>query len=134
MSEEKTELGNDNYCFACGTANPIGLKLDFRKMDGEYVAEFTPLREHQGYVGVTHGGIIATILDEAIARFAWTEGNNAVTAEINVRFRRPVPTGDKLRVSAHLTEDAGRMIRGKSEIRDKEGRLLADAAAKLVRV
>ena len=134
MSDRKLELGADDYCFACGGSNPIGLKLDFKKVNGEYVTEFTPRREHQGYVGVTHGGIIATILDEAITRFAWAEGNNAVTAAMTVRFRRPVPTGKRLLVVGRLTEDNGRTIQGESEIRDEEGRLLADATATLVRV
>ena len=134
MCSQELKLAGDEYCFACGRLNPIGLKLDFRKVDGEYVAELTPMREHQGYVGITHGGILATILDEAITRFAWAEGSDAVTAEMTVRFRRPAPTGEKLRVIGRLTENSGRIIRGESEIRDESGRLVADATAKLVRV
>ena len=134
MSDQELKLAGDDYCFACGKLNPIGLKLDFKKVDGEYIAEFTPAREHQGYVGITHGGILATILDEAITRFAWAEGGSAVTAEMTVRFRRPAPTGEKLRITGRLTEDSGRVIRGESEIRDEAGRLVADATAKLVRV
>ena len=134
MSEDNQRLGVDNYCFACGTDNPIGLKLDFHKTGDEYVAEFVPLREHQGYPGVTHGGIVATLLDEAIARFAWAEGGNTVTAEMNVRYRRPVPTGAKLRIVGRIDEPNARVVHGSGEILDAEGRVLADATAKLVRV
>ena len=133
MCANRANLADDNYCFACGKANPIGLKLDFEKVNGEYVAEFTPLREHQGYAGLAHGGTIATVLDEAIARFAWAEGGKTVTAEITVRFRKPARTGEKLRVTGRLEEGSCRVIRGASEIRDENGVLLAEATAKLVR-
>ncbi len=63
------EEGRNDYCFACGKANPIGLKLAFREMDdGRYVSIFTPGPEHQSYEGALHGGIIGTVLDEVMGR------------------------------------------------------------------
>jgi hypothetical protein len=58
-------------CFACGIENPIGLKLAFyTDQEGHCVARFRPNPEHQGYPGHLHGGLISTLLAEAIGRAA----------------------------------------------------------------
>lgn len=83
-------------CFACGQANPHGLRMDgFRVHDGYAVAEFRPRAEHRGTEGTLHGGVITTALDEISV---WTAILNlhtmAVTGRIEVRFRRPCLVDD----------------------------------------
>ena len=56
-----------NECFVCGPDNPIGLHLVFRLEDGACVSEFTPGRDHVGYPGVVHGGMIYSALDDVMA-------------------------------------------------------------------
>jgi uncharacterized protein (TIGR00369 family) len=129
------ELANDNWCFACGKDNPISLKLDFKKQDdGDYVARFTPKKEHQGYLGITHGGIMATVLDEAMARLAWADGFQAVTAEMTVRYRLPAKTGEELVVAGRITGEDRRTITCSAEAKNPEGKVVAEATARMVKV
>jgi len=60
--ENQGSLDNEGMCFACGKRNPIGLHLDFRFEGDEYVTEFVPQEVHQGFPGIIHGGLIATVL------------------------------------------------------------------------
>ncbi len=134
MGDNGLELSDDNYCFACGPANPIGLKLNFKKVGNEYIAEWTPKREHQGYVGITHGGIVATLLDEAITRFAWSEIGNSVTAELSVRYIKPTPIGKPITIIGRLESGKGRIMFGSAMIKDRNGDVLAEASAKVVKI
>ena len=76
-----SRLKDDQWCFACGAENPHGLRLSgFRREGDDYVVEFTPQRHHQGWQGITHGGIAATILDEVMTRILYEQGLEVVTA------------------------------------------------------
>lgn len=128
------ELLDDNWCFACGEENPIGLKLEFEVRDGEYITHFTPQKEHQGYIGITHGGIVSTLLDEIMARFAWVEGRRIVTAEMNVRFKLPAKTGEELTVTGRIIGEDRRTVSCSAEARNPEGRIVAEATARMMKV
>jgi uncharacterized protein (TIGR00369 family) len=84
----------------CGQDNPIGLKLRFARMGEGVRAEFTPSDLHLGYEGLVHGGILAALVDDAIANIWATRGQEAVTAKIEVRFRREAKPGQRLIVTA----------------------------------
>lgn len=108
-------------CFGCGLTNPMGLHLDGFKATGtEITANFTPRDEYRGFSGVLHGGILAALLDETMA---WTamliEGAFVVTANLEVKFRRPAPTDTTYVVHGTVTERRGRRLR-------IQGRVLAD--------
>ena len=128
------DLRDNGMCFACGPKNPIGLKLEFAFEDGKYVARFTPRPEHQGFEGITHGGILSTALDEAMARLVYQKGCRAVTAEMRIRLRKPAPTGKELTVSGWITSETHRMIECAAEARDAGGELIAEAVGRLVKV
>lgn len=128
------QLADDQMCFVCGPKNPIGLKLEFSFIGDVYVTRFTPGPEHQGYVGVTHGGIVATVLDEVMARLVYAKGRNAVTAEITVRLKHPARTGEELLFSGWIEGERGRVIDCAAEARDSSGRVIAEAAARLLEV
>jgi uncharacterized protein (TIGR00369 family) len=121
------ELINDNYCFACGTENPLGLKLKFSCDDEGFHTTFTPPREHQGYKGVLHGGIIATLLDEIMAWALINKGFRVVTVKMEIRFRKPVPTGENLVIRGEMENRQGRFITTKGKITDAKGTILATA-------
>jgi uncharacterized protein (TIGR00369 family) len=121
-------------CFACGSNNPIGLKLDFDFEGEKYVARFTPRPEHQGYDDITHGGIVSTLLDEAMAKLVYAIGIPAVTGELKVRFRKPARTGEELTISGWVTNEARRIIDCAAEARSKSGILVAEATARLVKI
>ncbi len=94
---QKLGLADDDACFVCGKSNPIGLKLEFAQEGDEYVTYYTPLKVHQGYFGITHGGIVSTVLDEVMARYCRELGHKAVTGELVIRLRKPARTGARLR-------------------------------------
>ncbi len=128
-------LEDDHYCFACGTENPGGLHLVFERGGRGVVAFFTPERRHQGYKGVVHGGIISTILDEAMAHAAIKACHYPVTAEISVRFRGALSVGQKVQVEGWIGgTPAHRLLEAASEMKTyPQGGLIATARAKLMR-
>ena len=130
----KLELADDSWCFVCGPANPVGLKLEFAEEGGEYVTYFTPEKQHQGYMGIVHGGIVSTVLDEVMARLVHVRGLNAVTAELTVRLKRPAPLGKRLRFAGRIDSEEGRIIRCSAKATDEQGRLLAEATARMLKV
>jgi acyl-coenzyme A thioesterase PaaI-like protein len=122
------------YCFGCGGLNPQGLHLSFRFDGARAVAEFTPQHEHQGYPGHMHGGLVTTLLDEAMGWCIAFRGVWAVTGKMNVRFREPVPLLRPVSVSAFIERDRRRWLVVKSEVRSPEGEVLAEADALFMRV
>ena len=130
-----TPLKDDRWCFACGPDNPHGLHLHGFRLEGEeYVVDFCPARQHQGWQGLTHGGIVATLLDEVMTRLLYEQERNAVTAEMTVRYHRPLTTGASVQARARVQEDRGRLIRTSAELRDQSGELIASAEGKFVLV
>lgn len=118
-------------CFACGQRNPFGLQLVFRLDNNTIVAEFQPREEHQGFPGVTHGGIVAAVLDEALGRTSMLAKNPewSMTGRLEVRYRRYVPFGPLLRVRATLETERRRMVQatGRITLADDESIILAEA-------
>ncbi len=128
------ELVSDEWCFACGVDNPIGLKLKWETVDGVHLAKFTPKREHQGYFGITHGGIVATLLDEAMARFVWAEGHRAMTVEMSVRYKKPAKTGVELTITGRILSEERRIISCSAELTDPAGEVAASATGKMMKI
>ncbi len=129
------ELTDQGMCFACGQANPIGLKLDFKFVNDDYCAEFIPKAEHQGYDNIVHGGIISTLLDEAMAKLVYAKGFFAVTAQLNIRYRKPAHIGDILKISGRIINQPRKgIIDCGAEIRDIDGALIAEATGRMVNV
>jgi acyl-coenzyme A thioesterase PaaI-like protein len=125
MAERPVDLAR--WCYACGDLNPLGLHLHFR-VDGEWaVAEFTATKEHQGYPGFVHGGIVSTLLDEAMGWATYGRGIWAVTGRMETRFRGIVPTGRRLEVRGRIVRDRGKTLELRAELRDEAGSLLAEA-------
>lgn len=127
------ELVDDNGCFVCGQANPIGLRLRFAAEAGRATTTLTLDRWYQGYAGIAHGGVVAALLDEAMAYAAISLGRWAATAEMTVRYLRPVPMGEPLCLEAHVTRDTARLAECAAELRNRAGEPLARATAKLVK-
>ncbi len=93
VSLPKVTLNTDldeGFCFGCGCNNPIGLKLKFVP-DGDGIrTEFTPDKLYQGWPGLLHGGILGTVIDEAMSNVAYATGNTCMTASINFRIKQPI--------------------------------------------
>ncbi|GJM44464.1 MAG: acyl-CoA thioesterase [Gemmatimonadota bacterium] len=123
-------LRNSPLCFGCGKDNEAGLQLDFQLLpDGRLETYFEPRPIHGGWEGVFHGGLMATLLDEAMLAYLYWNGMDATTASLEVRFRKPVSLGERLQVHAWSPERRGRLVRMESEAR-RDGELVASARAK----
>ena len=119
---------DDGKCFACGRDNPIGLKLLFQlDEEGRSVATFMPPGEFQGFSKVLHGGIICTLLDEAMAWAMILHGFFGATASLRVKFRKPVPVGKKVIVTGKILKQGTKSWTLASHISDESGHLLAEA-------
>ena len=131
------DVFTDNQrCFVCGRDNPDGLRLDFR-MDGgkgEAAAEVTFAERFQGWETVVHGGLQATVLDEAMIKAAWAAGRRSVTGEMTVRYVKPVRTGTPYLVRGRVTGGKGKITLAESELVNMDGEVAARATGKLFRV
>lgn len=103
------ELVDEGMCFICGKANPIGLKVDFT-VDAEALkisGVFTPRREHEGYRGILHGGLVSALLDEAMVKLLWEVGIPSVSASLEVRLAKPAKVGEPLHISGWVDSQRG---------------------------
>ncbi len=117
----------DNRCFGCGN-NPIGLELDFTR-EGDWIVARTELNNlYQGFKNSAHGGIIATLLDEASAWAAMAEtGRVSPSYELECKFLQPVPLEEEITARAKVTEKRHGIVKTKAEVRDKDDEALAKA-------
>jgi len=84
---------------------------------------------------MTHGGILATILDEAMSWAITHSGDLGVTARMNIAFRRPAHLGEMLLVEARVTNRRGRVIDASSQLLSSLDRsLVAGAEGRFMRV
>ena len=122
-------LGVDDMCFACGQKNPIGLKLAFRFEGEDYVTDFEVRPEYQGWTGIVHGGLLATALDEAMARLLWEKDLNAITGRLTVRYHKPLSIGETVQIRARITKQRSPMIETTAEALMADGTSAAEATA-----
>ncbi len=132
----KVFIDND-YCFACGGKNPLGLCLKFTLHEsGECTCEFAGAPHHQGFAGVLHGGIIATIADDLMNNHLFRMfGKSTATAELTVRFKKPAPLGETLVFTSRLTKSRGKIHEMSCEVTlKKSGALLSTASGRFLEV
>lgn len=129
MDTAKTPIpileGHD--CFACGTENPIGLKLQFYRQGDSICSDVVLSRNHVGWQDMAHGGIISTLLDEVMS---WTviyfKRGFSVTRRMWVRYLRPVPVEVPITVKGIISSDGKpRTCQAESMLLDAEGNILA---------
>jgi uncharacterized protein (TIGR00369 family) len=123
-----------NHCFGCGASNPSGMKLSF---DLDFDAartrgSFTLGPNYAGGGGFAHGGIIAVVLDEAMGKLSRLTEEKAVTAEMHIEYKRPVPIDKTIVVEGWQEEEKGRNRLRVAEIRDQQGNLLARGKGRFV--
>jgi uncharacterized protein (TIGR00369 family) len=130
-------LPHTHGCLACGHDNPHGihLHLNVDELTGLVTADFTPARHHMGFQGIAHGGLLSTVLDEAMVWAATWHGKRfCVCGELNVRFRHSVPVGQPVRAEARITSVRSRLIETEGFIRDAAGKVLVESTGKYVPV
>jgi acyl-coenzyme A thioesterase PaaI-like protein len=126
--------GRGVMCYACGVENEHGLQMVFRREGDRAICDYTPCDYQQGYPGRMHGGIVATLIDEAMGWAVYGAAQWGATARLNVRFRRPVPLDTTLRVEAWVVRKRARLLELCAEVRDASGVVLADGEGTFMRL
>lgn len=128
-------VGPTDNCFVCGKNNPEGLHLDFTWDEGARTIETRWLVDaaYQGYDNILHGGILATLLDEVVGKLSVLLGVPAVTAEMTVRFSKPVTTGAPVVVRGRITGERRRVLSAEAEALLEDGTVAATATLTLVK-
>ncbi|MEA3448138.1 MAG: PaaI family thioesterase [Bacteroidota bacterium] len=131
MEKIKNKMAEKGFyhCFGCSPDNPKGLKMEFYKDDDEIVSYFAPSWYYDGWDGIMHGGIIATLMDET---GAWTVmhllGKTGVTTTLTVKYKRPVKTlNGKVEIRGKIEHIRHNIAHIKTELRDNNGNLCSEA-------
>ena len=127
-AENLTPLAHaaQNRCFGCGQANPTGLHLEFLLAEDSSVVCLASVPDtFEGPQGYLHGGIIATLLDEAMSKAVRARGFTAMTRHMEVDYLRPVPSSTPIRLEGHVTRNEGRKHWTEARILDAERTVLA---------
>lgn len=127
---------NSQNCFVCGISNPIGLKLKiYSHDDGSISSSFTALDHFQGYPGVVHGGIVASILDEISGRALLTDPlapRFMFTGKLEVKYRKNVPINQPLTAIGKIIKIKGKYAEGWAGLYNSKNELLAEAKSILI--
>jgi uncharacterized protein (TIGR00369 family) len=114
---------DDGFCFGCGPHSKIGLHMTFTELEDRSVESRIVLAaEYQGWQGVAHGGIVALMLDEAMAYAAAAAGHLGVTGEMKMRFRHPVPIDEPLIVRGKVLWQRRNVFGIEASIASTDGR------------
>lgn len=130
MSDAKLE--DDRRCFACGPENAQGLRLRFVYGNGTAKARWVPKQHFAGWTAMVHGGIVATLLDEAMAHAAIAAGTRAVTGRLEIRFRKAAPINAPLIAEGRVEGRRGRMLTLAATVSGEDGTLFAQGQGRFV--
>lgn len=134
MLQGESDDSPRHLCYGCGSRNPEGLHIHFEVEGRRVTGRFTARETHVGYPGVAHGGIAASVLDEAMGWAMYAAGAWAMTARMEVKYRKPLPLEREVTVTAEVVRERGRVLDAVAQIRGAGGAVLAEAKAMFVRI
>lgn len=138
MSKHHHELQpSSQMCFVCGVSNPIGLHGRFYSVgDNQVELRLTFTNPYQGYPGITHGGIIATILDETMGRaiLATNLERLMMTAKMEIKYRVPVPLDTEILFRGVIIKDKGRLAQAEASAILPDGTIAVEATGTLMQI
>ncbi len=109
------------HCVVCGHQNPHGLQLTFRVNGNGVTAEWVPGKNSESFQGVIHGGIISTVLDEAMSKAIIAHGLEAFTVDLQVRFKQKVRTGETVWARGWMVQHHKRKVTAEASICNGSG-------------
>lgn len=126
-------LPNSESCFVCGRSNHAGLKTRFYEEDGCVKARLNAAEHHCGYPNVVHGGVVAALVDECMGwAAARAVQRMCYTAELKVRYLRPVPSDRETVVSTEVVRSGRRLAEVKGRVTDSEGATYVRAEGRFI--
>lgn len=128
---------NSQTCFICGLGNPFGLKIRFYSVGTDTVeARVILSNPYQGYPGIAHGGIVATILDETMGRaiLAKDPGRMMMTGTMELRYRQSVPLGEEILFRGRILKDRIRVAQASAEAILPDGTVAVEVSGMLVQI
>lgn len=122
---------NEYHCFGCCPDNPLGLKMEFYEEGDEIISYWHPSENYQGWVGVMHGGILSTIIDEiagwVVLRKMQTTG---VTSKLEVNYRKPILSSSKvIVVRSHISSVIRNIVKIEATIENEEHEVCVSGVA-----
>ncbi len=132
MSAGDPLLIDDRHCFACGPDNKHGLRLEFCYSENKARCVYVASSQFNGWSGMLHGGVVATLLDEAMAHAAIAAGLRAVTARLQIRFRRPAPSGERLILEGIVIKRRARALEITASLCAEDGSVYAQAQGRFI--
>jgi uncharacterized protein (TIGR00369 family) len=123
MSPNGKENNLHKNCFACGSNNGVGLRLKFdERDDGSVVGYFTADPRFEGYPGIVHGGIIATLLDSAMSHCLFKKGLMPLTGRLSIRYSCPIRVGTVVKLEARIIKRSHKIffLEGKAIVEEKK--------------
>ena len=126
-------LVKDRRCFVCGAENPDGLKVKvvYDGVDG-VEAEFIAEDRYRGWSDYLHGGVLTLIFDEMLGWLSRYMGHDAMTARLEVRYRKPVPLGSRLTFSGVLEREIKGLLDIKLLAKLDDGSVVAEAKGRMM--
>lgn len=127
------KVKNDSHCFCCGKENDRGLKLDFSyPVEGKAETRLIVPNYFTGWEDLTHGGLISMLLDETMAHACISSKLSGVTAELTVRFKKPLPVGTEVIVKGRMIDRKGRIAFTSGDITDTADTIYATGSARFI--
>ena len=130
----KNRQPNSNMCFVCGRNNPVGLYMRFDDNgEDEVRSEYTVAERYQGYPGIVHGGVLAAMLDEAVARVSMIGDPHhfMMSVKLEVLYRQPVPVETPVTVKGQILRLRGRLGKAVGQIILADGTVACEVAITL---
>ena len=125
----------DGRCFGCGDENHEGLRMRFTPTGEGSVCEFAVPERYQSWRGMVHGGVVALMLDEAVGWAGWHAGHPGLTGRLEVRYRRPLRIGERVRVVGRVDRVRRSLVYASATIDGlDDGGRVAEATATLMAV
>ncbi|MCK9255349.1 MAG: PaaI family thioesterase [Bacteroidales bacterium] len=124
----------EHNCFGCSSHNPIGLKLEFFKTENDFYSIWKPSKNYDGWNGIVHGGIQATLLDECSEWYIFTTyGRSAVTIELKTKYLKPLSsTKGDIKIFAKEVSKKRNIIEIETEIFDSDNILTSQGFGKFL--
>jgi len=134
-AERELHARPQSGCLVCGQENPRGLRIRFEVRDGgEMCATWNPETDWEGFAGIVHGGVVSTVLDEAMSKAVAATGTEALTAELRVRFRHHVTSGRTFRIRGWIVKRNRRLIETEAALTATDGTEHAHAWARFLAI